>query len=67
MVAQVGIKVPLEKLTEAYLYELVLDPLEEAKLPPSPPSSDRVREAFLKKMGVLDLTYAPQKEFRKPG
>ncbi len=53
--AQVTTQVPPEKLAKAYRYELLLEPLEETKLPPPPPDWQRVRKAFLEKQGIIDL------------
>jgi len=66
-VAQVATKVPPEKLAKTYRYELVLSPLEEGKLLPAAPDVHRVRNAFVQKMGILELAPTPAAEAEKAG
>jgi len=66
-VAQVATKVPPEKLSKTYRYELVLSPLEETKLPPAAPDAHRLRNAFVQKMGILELAPTPASDARKAG
>jgi len=65
--AQVATKVPPEKLAKAYQYELLLEPLEETKLPPPPPDWQVVRKAFVEKMGVIDLVPVSASQAEKAG
>ncbi len=53
--AQVATQIPPEEVTKAYRYELLLEPLEETKLPPPPPDWQGVRRAFVEKQGIIDL------------
>ncbi len=53
--AQVATQIPPEEVAKAYRYELLLEPLEETKLPPPPPDGHMVRKAFLEKQGIIDL------------
>ena len=65
--AQVATQVPPEKLAKAYQYELLLEPLEETKLPPPPPDWQVVRKAFVEKMGVIDLVPVSASQAEKAG
>lgn len=65
--AQVATQAPSGKLTKAYRYELVLTSIDEQKLSPSAPPADRVREAFVQKMGVIDLSPVSASQAKKAG